>query len=233
MADLTLIKIITLALADAVNPCEFAVMLMVLVSILIANPGNKKKVLYGGFAFTLAIFIGYFFYGLVMIQLFKGFKDFASSIYPYISNSLALFAIFLGLLNVKDFLSYKPGGFATEMPLKLRPKLKIWIEKITGTKGAFFIGLFVTIFLLPCTMGPYLIASGSLSGLEFIKTLPWLLIYNLIFVSPMIIITLLVYFGLSSTEELSDWKDRKIRYIHLIAGLLLIGLGIAILTKLI
>ena len=119
------------------------------------------------------------------------------------------------------------------MPIKLRPKVKQIIKKITSPLGAFFIGLFVTLFLLPCTIGPYLIASGTLSALEFIKTIPWLIIYNLIFILPMLGITFLVYLGLSTTERVSDWKERNIKYIHLITGLLLIGLGIAIFTGLI
>ena len=233
MPDLTLIKIITLAFADAINPCAFAVMTMVLVSILMANPEKRNRVLWGGFYFTLAVFIGYFFYGLIMIQLFKSFVQFTSSIYPYLTNALAVFAIILGMLNIKDFINYQPGGIATEMPLKFRPRVKEIIKRISSPTGAFFAGIFVTLFLLPCTIGPYIIASGSLSSLGFIKTIPWLILYNLIFILPMIGITLAVYFGISTTEKLSDWKERKIRYIHLIAGVLLIGLGIAILTKLI
>ncbi|MFA7707728.1 MAG: sulfite exporter TauE/SafE family protein [Candidatus Pacearchaeota archaeon] len=233
MADITLIRIITLALADAINPCELAIMTMVLVSILLANPDKKKKVLLGGLAFTLAVFIGYFFYGLIIIQLFKGFVTFASAVYPYLTKALAIIAIILGMLNIKDFFMYKPGGFATEMPLIFRPKAKMLIKKITSPKGAFFIGIFVTLFLLPCTIGPYIIAGGSLSALSFFQTIPLLLIYNLIFVLPMIALTLIIYLGISSAEKVSEWKDKNIKYIHLITGLLLIGLGIAIFTGLI
>lgn len=230
---ITLIRIITLALADAINPCALAVMTMVLVSILLTNPGKKHKILMGGLAFTLAVFIGYFFYGLIIIQLFKSFIEFTSLIYPYLTNSLAILAILLGIFNIKDFINYKPGGLATEMPLKIRPKAKQIIKKITSVKGAFFIGILVTLFLLPCTIGPYLIASGSLSTLNILKTIPYLLLYNIIFVIPMIVITFIVYAGISTTEKVSKWKEKNIKIIHLITGLLLIALGIAILTNLI
>ena len=242
MADLTLIKIITLAAADAINPCAFAVMTMVLVAILLANPGKKNKVLYGGIAFTLAVFVGYFFYGLVMTQLFKSFIEFTSVIYPYLTKGLAIFAIILGVFNIKDFIRYQPGGLATEMPLSFRPKVKQIIKGATSPMGAFIVGIFVTLFLLPCTIGPYIIATGSLANItngsifsfSALKILiPWLLLYNLIFIIPMLVITLIVYFGVSSTDKLSEWKERKIKYIHLITGLLLIGLGIAILTGII
>ena len=35
------------------------------------------------------------------------------------------------------------------MPLKLRPRMKSIVKRITSPKGAFVIGLFVTLFLLP------------------------------------------------------------------------------------
>ena len=242
MENITFLKIITLAAADAINPCAFAVMTMVLVAILIANPNKKNKVLIGGLAFTLAIFLGYLIYGLVMVQLFKSFISFTSIIYPYLTKGLAIFAILLGIFNIKDFIKYKPGGIATEMPLTLRPWVKEIIKKVTSPTGAFISGIFVTLFLLPCTIGPYIIATGSLANitkstiftLSALKILlPWLILYNFIFILPMIGITLIIYLGLSTTDKLSNWKERKIKYIHLITGLLLIGLGIGILTGLI
>ena len=230
---ITLVRIVTLALADAINPCALAIMSMVLVSILMTNPGKKHKVLLGGVTFSLAVFIGYFFYRLIIIQLFKSFIEFTSVIYPYLTKGLAVLAILLGIFNIKDFIKYKPGGFATEMPMKMRPRAKQIIKKITSPIGAFFIGIFVTLFLLPCTIGPYLIASGTLSALSFIKTIPWLFLYNLIFIIPMLAITIIVYKGVSTTEKIHGWKERNIKYIHLITGLLLAGLGIAIFTGLI
>jgi cytochrome c biogenesis protein CcdA len=113
------------------------------------------------------------------------------------------------------------------MPLSLRPKVKKIISGITSLKGAFFVGLFVTLFLLPCTIGPYVIAGGILSNFEILKTLPWIFLYNLIFVLPMVAITLFVYFGMAKVKDISSWKDRNIRYLHLIAGLIIFGLGVA------
>jgi cytochrome c biogenesis protein CcdA len=230
---LTIAKIITLAATNALNPCAFAVLTMVLFSIMAANPEKKHKVLMGGLYFSAAIFFGYFLYGLIIAQVFKSFLSFATSIYPYVSNTLATFAIIIGILNIKDFIRYQPGGLATEMPLIFRPLAKIYIKRITSPGSAFIIGIFVTLFLLPCTIAPYVIAFGSMTELSLLQTIPWLILYNLIFVLPMIALTLIVYFGVSEVEKLTNWKERNIRYIHLIIGILLIGLGIAIITKLI
>jgi len=199
----TILKLTALALADSVNPCAIAVLAMILMTILIQNPGKKIKVLYSGLAFVVAIYISYLFYGIIIIQFFKIFAEFLRTNAVYVFKGLAILAILVGMLNVKDFLFYKKGSFATEMPLFLRPKLKKIINKITSPTGAFVVGFLVTLFLLPCTMGPYIVASGLLSEIGFLASLPWLLYYNIIFVLPMIIITLLIYFGFTKIEEVS------------------------------
>lgn len=230
VADLTIGKIVALATADAVNPCALAVLTLVLIAILTYNPKNKKRVLLAGLAFTAAVYILYIIYGLVIIQLFKSFVNIVAFVEPYLYKGLATLAIILGLLNIRDFIKYVPGGLATEMPMKLRPKVKKLISRITSPRGAFFAGTFVTLFLLPCTLGPYLIASGILSVLDFIRTIPWLLFYNVIFVLPMVAITLIIYAGISTVEKVSGWKEKNIRYLHLIAGIILTCLGIAMLV---
>jgi len=235
MADigLSFIGIVSLALVDAINPCALAVMTMVLISLLLQNPEKKKKVLFGGLAFTLAVFILYFLYGIIMIQFFSHLIPKTGSFSGYVFRGFGLLAIILGILNFGDFLSYNPGGIGTEMPMKLRPRVKLLIKRITSVGGAFVIGLFVTLFLLPCTIGPYVVASGKLSVLSFFSTIPWLLLYNLIFVIPMIAITLIIYFGVSTVEKVSGWKEKNIRYLHLIESLILLALGITMFTGLI
>ena len=228
-----IVEIIGLAIVDAINPCALAVMGIVLMTLLMQDPTKKRKVLMGGLSFTLAVFILYFLYGLIMIRFFSHALPETGVYSSYVFKGFGLFAIILGVLNLKDYFSYHPGGLATEMPLKMRPLMKLLIKRITSVKGAFFVGLFVTLFLLPCTIGPYIIASAELSNLNFLQTIPWLLIYNSIFVLPMIGITFIIYFGLTTIDEVSGWKERNIRRLHLIEGLILTALGILMFTGLI
>ena len=223
---LTSTKIVSLALVDSVNPCALAVLTLMLIAIITYNPKNKRNVLLAGFAFASSVFVMYLFYGLVIIHFFKVIQALTSMrimLYKILGGA----AIALGILQIKDFFRYKPGGLATEMPLKWRPKVKKVLSGITSPKGAFTVGAFVTIFLLPCTIGPYVIAGGILSTLDIVKTLPWLLVYNAIFVFPMVAITLAVYCGIAQVENVSEWKDKNIKYLHLIAGTIILLLGIA------
>jgi cytochrome c biogenesis protein CcdA len=226
---LSFAKITSLALADSVNPCAIAVLTMVLVSILIHNPEKKKRVLYAGLSFIAAVFMGYLFYGAVIIQFFNTFAEFLRNNSGIVYKSLAIFAMILGALNIKDYFSYQPGGLATEMPMFMRPYAKITINQITSSWGAFIIGFLVTLFLLPCTIGPYIIASGLLANLGIIGALPWLIYYNLLFVIPMAVIVGLVYFGFSKVDDINGWKERNIRKLHLIAGTLLFLVGLSLL----
>lgn len=227
---LTFGRITLLALADSVNPCAIAVLTMILVSILIAHPEKKRNVLFAGLSFVLAVFIGYMVYGTLIIQFFKIFADWLRESSVYVYRGLAVLAMVIGALNVKDFFRYKPGSFATEMPIFMRSKVKKIISGIISPKGAFVIGFVVTLFLLPCTIGPYVVASGLLSELGFLNAVPWLIYYNVLFVLPMLTITLLIYLGLARVQDVSGWKERNIKKLHLIAGILLFVVGAGILA---
>jgi hypothetical protein len=41
----------------------------------------------------------------------------------------------------------------------------------------------------------------------------------------MLIITLAIYFGFTSTEKAEQWRQRKLRVLHLIAGVLMLVIG--------
>ena len=225
-SELTVAKILSLAAVDAVNPCAIAVLTLMLIAIMTYNPEKRRNILLAGFAFITSVYIIYLLYGLVIIRFFQVVQT-LTSVRLVLYHILGVFAMKLGAFNIKDFIKYRPGGILTEMPMSMRPRVKKIIEGIVSPKGAFLVGTFVTIFLLPCTIGPYVIAGGILSVLELFQTIPWLLVYNLVFVSPMILITLLVYAGFTTVENVSGWKERNIRYLHLIAGIIMFLLGLA------
>lgn len=229
MIDITFLSVFSLAITDAINPCAFAVMILVLSEFLTRDPKNKKNVLLGGLAFSLAVFILYFIYGLIMTKFFSKIPE-TGFFSIYVSKGFGIFSIFLGLMNIKDFLNYRPGGFATEMPMKFRPRMRILVKRVESPIGAFVIGIFVTIFLLPCSIGPYIIASQQLASLSVIKTILWLLFYNLIFILPMIAITLIIYASVSTVDRVSGWRERNIKRMHLIEGIILIIIGILMVT---
>ena len=222
------LQVLSLALADSVNPCALAILTTILIAITTYNPKDRKQILYSGLAFVAAVVVMYLIYGILIVKAFELVQN-IGQIKNVLYIAMSVLAIILGLLEIKDFFFYKEGGFLTEMPVALRPKMRKLVSKVTTPIGAFTLGLFVTLFLLPCTIGPYVILGGMISDFGLIQSLPKLFVYNLIFVLPMIIVTLLVFFGTKSIDDISDWKDKNVRYLHLFAGIIITILGIWIL----
>ncbi|MCD4756443.1 hypothetical protein K8R20_02415 [bacterium] len=222
---ISLAKILGLALADSINPCAISVLLLMLLAITTYNPKDRKQILLSGLAFVLAVIVMYMFYGFLIIKAFQ-FLQSLSVFKEFLYKGLAIIALILGTLELKDYFKYKPGTAGTEMPISLRPKMQKFVSKITSPFGAFSMGLFVTLFLLPCTIGPYVILGGMLSTLDFLKSVPYLLTYNIIFVLPMILITFLIFWGTKDIKDVTDWRNTNVRRMHLISGILMIALGI-------
>ncbi|MDR2541470.1 MAG: hypothetical protein LBD11_07090 [Candidatus Peribacteria bacterium] len=53
-------------------------------------------------------------------------------------------------------------------------------------------------------------------------------VYNLIFVLPMVLIALLIGLGYTTAEKVGKFKNKNTKLIHLIVGLLMIGLAVYI-----
>lgn len=232
-SELNYLQLAGLAAVDAVNPCALAVLVILLTAILTRYPKEKHKALSAGLLFTLSIYLCYFLMGLLIILGFKAVAGVTQLSTIWFYKALGVLAIILGIFNMKDFFRYGGGGFVMEVPMSWRPRMKKIIGSTTSPAGAFFVGIIVSLFLLPCTAGPYFVAGGILSGVEWTAAFVPLLIYNIIFVLPMAAITVFVYIGFAEVEHIGGWREKNINRLHLVAGLILTGLGIAMLTGLI
>ncbi len=224
---LTIGAIIGGATVDALNPCEFAILILLMGTLLLS--GEKKKALVSGLAFCAAIFIAYFSMGLGLLSIIQKLhiSDWAIKI-------ISIVSIVMGILHLKDYIKYEAGGFVMEVPKSWRPAMKNLARGVTNPIGAFTTGLVVSLFLLPCTAGPYVVILTLLGNqspvLSLFKTLLYLLLYNATFIIPMFIIVGLMYAGLKATEA-ESWRKDKIRLLHLIAGIIMIILGISMFMK--
>ena len=216
---LTIPAVISAAAVDAINPCEFAILIILLTTILAS--GGKRKALYAGLAFALSIYISYFLMGLGLYSVIQ-----ISGLTRIFYTIVAILAIIIGLFNLKDYLWYGKW-FTMEVPIRWRPKMKSIVKKVTSVPGAFFAGFIISLFLLPCTSGPYIAILGLL-----LKTatknyaILLLLLYNLVFILPMLLITIAISFGFTTTEKAELWRTRKLRVLHLITGIIILLLGI-------
>ena len=219
---LTLPAVISAAAVDAINPCAFAVLIILLTTILASS--ERKRALFAGLAFSLSIYISYFLMGLGLYSALQ-----TTGLTHTFFWVVALLAIAIGLFNLKDYLWYGKW-FIMEVPLSWRPKLKSMINGVTSVPGAFLIGFAVSLFLLPCTSGPYIVILGLLAKAASKNyAILLLLLYNFIFILPMLLITLAIYLGITTTEKLEEWRTEKLRVLHLITGIIILCLGIGML----
>lgn len=215
--SLTMPILIGAALVDSINPCEFAVLLILIATILAS--GNRKRALLSGLAYSASIFISYFLMGLGLYSVISSFGT--PAVFMKVIGGIA---ILIGLFNIKDYFWYGKV-FLMEVPLSWRPKLKSLVKSITGPLSAFLIGFLVSLFLLPCTSGPYIIILGMLGhGETFLNALWLLLFYNFIFILPMIAISIGMYFGMN-VEKAEETRSKNLKVLHLIAGIIMIIMG--------
>ena len=85
------------------------------------------------------------------------------------------------------------------------------------------LGIFVVLVELPCTGAPYFAVLALLAQGEYALAIPYLLLYNLIFILPLLAVIALAYFG--KGVELEAWRLAHRGLMRLIIGLFLIFLG--------
>ena len=146
------------AAVDAVNPCAFAVLIILITTVLAA--GGRRKALQASLALSLSIFLSYYMMGVGLYSAIA-----AAGVTRALYIAVTILAILIGLFNLKDYLWYG-RWFVMEVPPGWRPKLKALIGRITSVPGAFLIGFVVSLFLLPCTSGPYIVILGLLGGVD-------------------------------------------------------------------
>lgn len=217
--------LIPAAIADSINPCAFAVMIILLSSILKQHK-SRRKVILAGLMFILAIFISYLAMWLAL------YKTLAWNFDPvYIKYFVWVLWIGLGLANLKDYFWYGKY-FRMEVPTSWRPKMKSLLKWVTSPFWAFIIGFLISLFLLPCTSWPYLAVTSYLSSANTIAPTSayiFIIIYNLVFILPMFVILYFIGFWVKSVEEINELKEMNVEKMHLITWVIMLLLWIYVL----
>ena len=213
---------VPMAAADSINPCAFAVMLLLL-STIFSKSKSKKKTIAAGLLFSLAIFLSYLLIGMGFYKVL-GYAEVTTAF----KRIVGIVGLLIAGANIKDYFRYGEW-FLMEVPMAWRPKMMKIIQSAVSPMGAFVIGILVSLFLLPCSSGPYFVVLGllksenvSIAGLG----IWYLVLYNLIFILPMLIITLLVGTGQSSVEKIAKMKNKNTKLMHLIMGVMMLLLSI-------
>ncbi len=224
---LTLGAVVGGAALDSINPCDLAVLVLLLGTLLVV--GKRTKVIWAGLAFAAGVFVTYYLTGFVLYSILGITVGTRAFRVPFI-YAVSSLAILVGLWEMKDLLWYGKW-FSIEVPESWRPSLKKFTAKAISIPGAFVVGLIDALFLAPCTSGPYLVILTLLSQTTTRgQGALWLLLYNFIFILPMVAVTVLVHFGVTTTARAERWRKAKLGWLHFATGLVMVLLGVGMIV---
>lgn len=192
-----------------------------------------------GVAFTLGVFLTYLGVGLLK---FLASLPFLSAVSRWVYGLTAALCLFLAVVSLYDWWQARRGK-PEEMRLKLPLSLRRWINRViregAGLRAfvpvSFVTGVAISLIELACTGQVYLptiIFVLGVPGLQARAGL-YLVLYNLIFILPLVVVFLLAYFGTTS-QQLGQFISRRAATVKLATAglfvLLTIWLVFALLT---
>lgn len=209
--------VVVTGLLDSVNPCAFAVILLLL-AFLFTLRQSRRHILKLGAVYILMIFLVYFAIGLGLLQAVRLSDD------PhFVARAGSWILIGLGVVNLIEY-------FFPQFPLKLHmPKIAgaktnelIGRATLPATIGA---GFLVGLCTFPCSGGVYV---SIITLLNAKTTMAWgiayLGLYNLLFVLPLILILGIVG-NRAAAKRWARWEREYARSIRLWYGLAMVVLG--------
>lgn len=220
---LTVGSVLVAAAVDSINPCTIAVLAVLLAYL--TSIRDQKKLLQIGLVYIGTVFVVYLVSGLGVLVFVQrsGFSEFVFTL----AGSVAVIA---GLINIGEAL-LKPGEFSLSIPESQKNRINRYIRR-AAIPSTIVLGSLVSVVELPCTGGMYLAILGLLgSRMTFVEGLPYLILYNLIFVLPLVVILLVVYSGVSP-DRIDAWRTGKRRWVRFAMGSVMLGLGGAMLIGL-
>jgi len=222
-------------LIDGVNPCAFAVIIF-FISWLTFIGRKGRTILAVGSIYTLAVFLAYFLIGIGVLRFVQ-----ALVVFPLISlivfSLTAVVALMLGFLSIHDYLKAKKGklqDIKLQLPAFLKKKIHQTTHRFIGPNSgigkhlaaAFAAGFLVSLFEFPCTGQVYLPTIVFISHIPNLKTsaLSYLVLYNIMFVLPLLAILVFAYWG-TSTSRFVATLERHAALVKLLTALFFFGLA--------
>ena len=240
--------VVLAAAIDGINPCAFATIIF-FVSYLAISQRPRRELIIVGLAFMLGVFVTYLVVGLGAMSLLK----LANKVHILARVLYGAFAascfVFAGL-SIRDYTLARKGRLSDmtlRLPDGLRERVKKRIrrasnagEQTIGSRSgvllfiglAFVSGLFVSFVELACTGQVYLPTISFVVGIPQMRAQAtlYLLLYNLIFVTPLLVVLLLSVYGISAAR-FQELLTQNVARTKMIMAVLFVLLGILLLTQ--
>jgi cytochrome c biogenesis protein CcdA len=220
-------------LADGINPCAFATIIF-FVSYLSLIERSGREVIMVGIAFTLAVFLSYLAFGIILRELLSGVIAWTGPVLrPILNAIMAIVCVVLAIVSLGDFVKARRGN-TKDMTLRLPDKLRKWINATvrksmraeTLIAASFVAGVVISFIELTCTGQVYvpIILGLSTPGYRA-QALLSLTIYCLAFVVPLIVVFVISFLGTNS-RKLGMFLQKHTASIKLITAMVFVAIGL-------
>ncbi|MEM5811954.1 MAG: hypothetical protein QXG91_04440 [Candidatus Aenigmatarchaeota archaeon] len=220
---------IVAGLSDGIlNPCALSVLFFIVAYMLAL--GSRKKLIAIGIFYSITIFLVYFFFMYLLLNAISLTSYYLG--YTWIIRYvLGAIVMAFGVIEIKEFFLFGKG-FSLEIPKFAKPKIEKLVKSAT-IPSAIILGFLVSLVEIPCAgvfplfYTSFLSTSIFAGNLSWIEAIFYIALYNVFFVVPLLILTLIFYFGFLKIEEAEKKRVKLRRYMRLITGIILIALGFA------
>jgi cytochrome c-type biogenesis protein len=215
--DLTLGIVTSAALLDSINPCAISVLLLT-IGFLISLGKVRSEIYKISFVYIFALYVTYLLIGVGVLQ--------ALSIFGFTNAVARVGAIILACTAIITLL----GAVFPKFPIKLKmpdSSHKIVARYIANATypSALVLGVLVGLFEFPCTGGPYLSILALLHDrASMMQGFGYLLYYNLVFVSPLIVIALAANSSVV-VDRLDTWRKKYTKKVDIVSSILMLLLA--------
>jgi len=226
------LTVVFAGLVDGLNPCAFAT-LVFFVSYLTLSGRKGREILIVGGAFTLGVFLAYLAVGLGFYKVLDLLGGLLATLGRWVYGLTGLFCAALAVFSFLDFLKARRGeigDMALNLPHGLRMRINAVIRRGRQSQafvaGAFVTGLVVSFLELACTGQVYLpTIIFVMSQPEMrVRALVFLVLYNLLFILPLVVVFVLAYYGTGS-KQLTRFLQQQAATVKLGMALLFAALA--------
>ena len=233
VGTITIWMIALAGLFDGLNPCAFATSVFLIGYLLYLKRRPRDIMVIGG-SFCFGVFFTYVLFGLglsFIIDFFNQFFWLKAVIYL----TLGIIGLLLAGLHFRDALRYRRSGRASDMDMGLSKnthrRIHARIRKLTISKSwlmvpaALILGTMVSSMELACTGQVYLpiLAAINSAGLN-LRAFSLLLLYNVFFILPLLVVSLLAATGVGA-KSLSNWARDHVFATKVIMSLTFLGIA--------
>lgn len=192
-------------LLDGINPCAFTTIIF-LISYLAFIGRKGRDLLFVGWAFTSAVFMTYLLIGLGLFEIIKRLT-LLSFFNRIVSLLIGGIAGFLGVLSIYDYYKIKKGkikDIVLQLPQSIKDKIHLVIRQESKARhfilASLLLGCLVALLEFPCTGQVYFPIIFVLRHTQDLRLYAffYLVLYNLMFILPLIAVFIFAYKGMSS-----------------------------------